>query len=167
MPFGDILSSWGHIDVLINNAGLFEPGTIDVSFETLDRLCTTNLRAPFCFMQEVLPRMRESKSGHLFNVASISGVEGFSGYGAYASSKFGLVGLSEAVFKEFARDGVKVTAICPSFVNTAMAKEAAAPVDGDLMIQPSDILKTVLWVLSLSGGATVSRVVINCTATVG
>ena len=93
-------------------------------------------------------------------------MEGFSGYGAYASSKFGLVGLSEALFKEFARDGVKVTAICPSFVNTVMAKEAAAPVDGDLMIQPSDILKTVLWLLSLSGGATVSRVVINCTATV-
>jgi hypothetical protein len=47
-----------------------------------------------------------------------------------------------------------------------MAKDAAAPIDGEFMIQPSDILKTVLWLLSLSGGATVNRVAINCAATV-
>jgi len=162
----DILINLGRIDILINNAGIFELGSLNVSTETFEKLFHINLRAPFCFMKEILPVMQKRKSGHVINIGSISGVEGFSGYGAYAASKFGLVGLSEALCKEFAGDGVKVSTICPSFVNTSMAQDALAPIDGDLMIQPSDIVKTVLWLLSLSNGAVVNRVVINCSATI-
>lgn len=158
---------WGPIDVLVNNAGVFEFGSIEVTSEKLDRLYEINLRAPFCFMQEVLPGMRERKSGYIFNIASISGTEAGVGYGAYGSSKFGLVGLNEALFKELAKENIKVTAICPSWVDTAMAVEAGATMDGELMIQPSDIAKTLRWLLSLSPAATISKVVVNCTSTVG
>jgi len=161
-----VLNLWGRIDVLVNNAGLFELGKLDVPSSTLDRLYQINLRAPFCFMQEVLPGMQDRRAGHIFNIASISGIEGCSGYGAYASSKFGLVGLNEALFKEVSKNGIKITAICPSWVDTAMAQEANPPMDGKLMIQPTDIMKTLSWLLSLSSSASVAKVVINCSSTV-
>jgi len=162
-----VFKSWGRIDVLVNNAGMFEPGTVEVSTDKLDLLYKTNLKAPFCFMQEILPSMRERKSGYIFNIASLSGVEGFVGYGAYASSKFGLVGFNEALFKEVAVDNIKVTAICPSWVDTAMAQEAGTRWDKGVMIQPSDLVKTIQWLLSLSPSATVSKVILDCSATVG
>ncbi len=161
-----ILRKWGRVDVLVNNAGIFELGSLDVAASSLDRLYQINLKAPFCFMQEVLPVMRKQKSGYIFNIASVSGIEGYAGYGAYASSKFALVGLNEAIFKEISKEGIKITAICPSWVDTAMAQEANLPMTGDLMIQPGDIMKTVLWLMSLSSSACVSKVVINCSSTV-
>lgn len=161
-----VIAKWGRVDVLVNNAGVFEMGTLEATLAELDQLYAINLRAPFLFMQALVPHMKAQKSGYVFNVASISGIEGYAGYGAYASSKFGVVGLSEAMFKELAKDNIKVTAICPSFVDTEMAVEAKAPLDGKLMIQPSDIAKTVSWLLDLSPSATVSKIVVNCTATV-
>ena len=110
--------------------------------------------------------MRKQRAGYIINIASISGKIGYDQYGAYASSKFGLVGLSQSLFHELTKDGIKITAICPSWVATDMAYEAGATYTSPEMIQSSDILSTVEWLLSLSPSASIEEVVIQCSRSV-
>jgi NAD(P)-dependent dehydrogenase (short-subunit alcohol dehydrogenase family) len=105
--------------------------------------------------------MKKQQSGYIFNVASRSGKVGFAGNGGYGASKFGLVGLSESLYRELTPQGIKVTALCPAWVNTNMAREAGTPLEADEMIQPEDVFETIRWLLSLSSGACVKEVVIT------
>lgn len=80
----------------------------------------------------------------------------------YCAEKFGLVGLSESVYRELAGDGIKVTTLCPGWVNTDMAQAAGTPLSAPDMIQPADILQTIRWLLSLTPATCVREVVIEC-----
>jgi short-subunit dehydrogenase len=121
----------------------------------------TNLVAQLIFTQEVVPAMKKQQSGYIFNVASRSGKVGFAGNGGYAASKFGLIGLSESLYRELTPQGIKVTALCPAWVNTNMAQEAGTPLETEEMIQPEDLFETIRWLLNLSAGACVKEVVIT------
>ncbi len=83
-----------------------------------------NLRGAFAFLQAIVPIMKEQLSGTIINIASIAGKRGFAEWGAYGASKFGLVGLSESLFRELSHFGIRVTTICPSWVDTEMAKDS-------------------------------------------
>ncbi len=109
----DSVKKYGHIDVLINNAGAYFRGTYSVTLKELEYMLRVNLIAPFAFMQEVIPIMKDQKDGYIINIASRAGKIGFSDEGAYAASKFGLVGLNESVYRELSTYGIRVTAICP------------------------------------------------------
>jgi NAD(P)-dependent dehydrogenase (short-subunit alcohol dehydrogenase family) len=78
-----------------------------------------------------------------------------------------LVGLNEALMKELAPQGIKVTAICPSWVNTDMAEQAGCGLPPEEIIQPDDIMRTIDWLLSLSPAACVQDVVLFCRNSVG
>ena len=158
----EIMDKLKRIDLLINNAGITIQGTLDISISDFDHLYHSNLRAPFSLLKAVVPIMKKQKGGHIFNIASRSGKIGFSGKGGYVSTKFGLVGLSESLYRELAEEGIKVTSICPSWVNTDMAQQAGAPLSREEMIQPEDIMKTIQWVLDLSSNTCVKEVVIEC-----
>ena len=110
--------------------------------------------------------MKRNSKGHIFNIASRAGKYGFPDSGLYSASKFGLVGLSEALYREFSPCGVKVTAICPGWVNTDMAREAGASVEDEEMIQPSDVLASIRYILGLSGPACVRELVIECSKSI-
>ena len=116
-----LAAEWGRIDVLFNSAGVSIPGTLELDADTLDLLYRTNLRAPFLFMKHVIPIMRRQGSGYIFNLASRNGKIGVAGLGGYTASKFGLVGLGEVLYRELAAQGIKVTTLCPGWVNTDMA----------------------------------------------
>ena len=103
----------------------------------------------------------KQRSGTIINIASDAGKIGYAGWGAYCASKFGLVGLSESLYKEVAPYGIKVTTLCPSWVDTDMAKISGLATKE--MISPADILNTVRWLLSLSAGAVVKELAIKCT----
>ncbi|HYQ58420.1 MAG TPA: SDR family NAD(P)-dependent oxidoreductase, partial [Draconibacterium sp.] len=90
-----------------------------------------------------------------------SGKVGFATSGAYSASKFGVVGLSEALYRELNPLGIRVTALCPGWVNTKMAYEAGTPLEGEQMIQPDDLFKTIEWLLNLSSGACVKEVILE------
>ena len=105
--------------------------------------------------------MKKQQSGYIFNVASRSGKVGFSGSGGYSASKFGLLGLNESLYRELTPQGIKVTALCPAWVNTQMAREAGTPLEAEEMIQPSDLFHTIQWLVNLSSGACVKEVVIT------
>ena len=142
----------GRVDVLVNNAGLWISGILDVPAEQFERLMAVNVAGPLTLIQAVVPVMKRQGSGHIFNVASRAGKVGFPQEGAYSASKFALVGLGEALYKELAPSGIKVTSLCPSWVDTDMAQQAGTPLPPAEMIQPADILATVRWLLSLSPG---------------
>lgn len=151
----------GRIDLLVNNAGIYVDGSLDMSVEEFDRLYHANLRAPFNLMKAVVPVMKKQRRGAIFNIASRSGKYGFSTSGGYVSSKFGLVGLTESLYREWIGQGISFTAICPGWVATEMARVAGTPLPPEDMIQPEDIVKTILWVLDLSPGACIREVVLE------
>jgi NAD(P)-dependent dehydrogenase (short-subunit alcohol dehydrogenase family) len=156
-----ILNKYGRIDVLVNNAGIYIDGTLELTEEELKSMIETNLVAQFNLTKAVVPVMEKQQSGYIFNVVSRAGKVGFAGSGGYSASKFGMLGLNESLYRELVPKGIRVTALCPGWVNTRMAFEAGTPLQEMEMIQPEDLFETVKWLLSLSSGACVKEVVIE------
>lgn len=149
------------IDVLVNNAGIHFGGSMELPLEDFKSMLETNLTAQLMLIQLVAPVMVKQKSGYIFNIASRSGKVGFAGSGGYCATKFGLVGLNESLYRELTPKGINVTALCPAWVNTGMAREAGTPLVPEEMIQPQDLFETIKWLLTLSPGACVKEVVIT------
>ena len=137
----------------------FHKGTLDLSFEEFGEMMDINLRSAFRVLQNVVPVMQKQKPGTIVNLASRSGLQAKPRSGGYAASKFALVGLSEAVYRDVTKDGIKVTALCPGWVNTDMAQSSG--LDGIDMIQCEDIVNTVRWLHNLSPSACVNNVMIE------
>lgn len=156
----DVNSKFGHIDLLFNNAGIDMLGTTHVSIEDFDKTMAINLRGAFSFLKAVVPIMKAQGNGTIINVASRAGKIGFAELGVYGASKFGLVGLSESLYHELCPLGIKVTALCPSWVDTNMGQDSGLP--REEMISTDDIVSSVRWLLSLSPAAVVKDLTIEC-----
>lgn len=156
----DIVGAWGGIDVLFNNAGINPQGTIDLGVDEFERILAVNVTGAFSFAKAVVPVFKERGKGYIFNLSSVCGKHGFAGVGGYTASKFALSGLSECLYRELLPLGISVTAICPSWVDTQMARHSHIAA-GD-RIQTEDIVKSVRYLLSLGKGATVRELVVDC-----
>ncbi len=159
---GEILNEQGRIDVLVNNAGIWRDGTSNARAEDFDALYRVNVRGAFSVVQTVVPLMKEQQYGYIINIASRAGKYGFEDTGAYSASKFGLVGLSESLYRELLPHGIKVTALCPGWVNTKMAFEAHSPLPAEEIIQPDDILNAIRFLLHLTTATCIKEIVIEC-----
>jgi NAD(P)-dependent dehydrogenase (short-subunit alcohol dehydrogenase family) len=157
-----IVDQLGRVDVLVNNAGQWISGTLAVRAEQFQRLLAVNVAGALTLTQAVVPIMKKQGRGYILNVASRAGKVGFAEEGAYCASKFALVGLSESLCKELAPLGIKVTSLCPAWVDTDMAQQAGTPLPSEEMIQPEDLAGTVRWLLGLSPAACVREVLIEC-----
>jgi short-subunit dehydrogenase len=111
----------GHVDVLINNAGVMPIGPfLDQSERSIRSAIEVNLYGVLTGCQLVLPEMVKRRSGHIINVASLAGIMAVPGQVTYAGTKFGVVGLSTALADEVAPHGVEVTVVMPPFTNTEL-----------------------------------------------
>jgi len=120
------IEKFGRIDVLVNNAGVGYFGAVEESEDDAVRnMFDINVFGLGNMIQEVLPFMRKQKSGHILNVASIGGLRSFPGVGYYNATKYAVDGLSEALYKEVAPLGIKVTIIAPSGFRTDWAGRSA------------------------------------------
>jgi NAD(P)-dependent dehydrogenase (short-subunit alcohol dehydrogenase family) len=120
------LETFGKIDVLVNNAGIGYFGAIEESEEDeVRRMFEINFWGLAEMTKAVLPGMRKQRSGHIINIASIGGLVGFPGVGFYNATKFAVDGYSDALAKEVAPLGIKVTVICPSGFRTDWAGRSA------------------------------------------
>ncbi len=155
----DIVSNFGRIDLLFNSAGIVHKGTADLTFEEFSAMIDVNLKAVFRLLHEVVPVMAKQKSGTIINLASRAGKQAPARLGGYAASKFGVVGLNEALYRDLTKYGIKVTALCPGWVNTAMGTDSS--IEPEHMIQTDDIIKTVRWIESLSPSACVPDIFIE------
>jgi NAD(P)-dependent dehydrogenase (short-subunit alcohol dehydrogenase family) len=112
----------GPIDVLVNNAGYGHEGVLEESsIDDLQRQFAANVFGPVAMMQAVLPGMRERRSGHIVNVTSMGGFITMPGITFYCGSKFALEGISEALGKEVAGFGIRVTTLAPGQFRTEWA----------------------------------------------
>jgi NAD(P)-dependent dehydrogenase (short-subunit alcohol dehydrogenase family) len=118
---GAVLDRWGTLDILVNNAGLAYYGpTTRMTPEQWERLLAVNLLAPIQFTRELLPTLLSRPEAHLLNVVSFYGFFPTARATAYHVTKYGLLGLSEALRVELGRHGLGVTALCPGFVRTGL-----------------------------------------------
>ena len=156
----EAVKSLGRIDLLFNNAAINVRGTLELSPEEFRRSAEVNIVGVWNMLHATVPHFKRQGYGHIVNVSSVAGMVGFAGAGAYCSSKFAVRGLSESLYQELIPLGIKVTALCPSWVDTDMA--SYAPIGGDQMIQTQDICRTVDYLLSLSPTACVKELVVDC-----
>lgn len=121
----EVEDDFGAIDVLVNNAGIIQVGPIELmTEEDFERALQVNLRGPLHAMLAVLPGMRRRKAGRIVNIASIGGKVAVPHLAPYCTSKFALVGLSEAMRVEVVKDGIYVTTVCPGLMRTGSPRHA-------------------------------------------
>jgi NAD(P)-dependent dehydrogenase (short-subunit alcohol dehydrogenase family) len=117
----------GDVDVLVNNAGMGESAPLAATtLESWGRHLEVNATGPFLCMRAVVPGMRERGSGAVVTVASTAGRAGVPYTTAYSASKHAVIGLTRAVASEVAGTGVRVNAVCPTFVRTDMTGRSIA-----------------------------------------
>ena len=117
----EILKEFGHIDSLVNNAGITKDGLVlRMSEAQWDAVIAVNLKSAFNFIHAVIPSMARQKGGSIINMASIAGQMGNPGQINYASSKAGLIAMAKTVAKEMGSRGIRANAIAPGFVVTEM-----------------------------------------------
>jgi 3-oxoacyl-[acyl-carrier protein] reductase len=113
----------GHIDVLVNNAGITRDGLLlRMSDEDFDSVIDTNLKSAFVAIRAASRSMMRSKSGRIINISSVAGVAGNPGQANYSASKAGLIGLTKTVAREFAGKAITCNAVAPGFITTDMTE---------------------------------------------
>ena len=153
----------GRLDVLVNNAGLGVGGAVaDAETKKLDLQLNVNLRAVYLLARDAIPMLKEAGAEHgkalMVNTASYAGKSGQGWLAAYSATKFGVVGLSQALHKELSNDGIQVTALCPGFVATPMTDWIEGQIPKDEMIQPEDIAEAVRFLLRTSRNCLIPEV---------
>jgi NAD(P)-dependent dehydrogenase (short-subunit alcohol dehydrogenase family) len=141
----------GPIEVLVNNAGVFlwRP-FLDLSAEEWDLVITTNLTGAANFCRAVLPGMMERRRGRIVNVSSIHGMRGEANLAAHSAAKFGLIGLTQSLAREFRAFNIAVNAVCPGTVENKLDETDAADRMEPLAekLWPRDVARTVLFLAS-------------------
>src|SRR5262245_3759442 len=123
----DLLARWRHIDLLVNNAGVAYYGpTENMTAAQWEWLMAINLLAPIRITRELLPALLGRPEAHILNVCSIAGIAAGGRFSAYHTSKFGLVGFTEALRAEYNRRGIGVTNLCPGAVASNLYNRAVS-----------------------------------------
>ena len=157
-----VRARFGRIDGLVNNAGIGVKGTIEtVSEADLDRIYAINVKAPLHMIKLCLPALRASGSGRIVNIASLSGKRVRNDNVAYSMSKFAVMALTHSARRLAWEDGVRATAVCPSFVATDLVADVAK-VAREEMIDPADLANLVATLLALPNTAAVAELLVNC-----
>jgi len=163
-----VLTKWGRLDVLVNNAGIaHESLLLSTSEEQWDRVMDINLKGAFLCTRAAARRMMRQRSGHIINICSILGVWGGRGESAYATSKAALIGFTRSAARELGRYAICVNAVIPGFMMTGMgricseaARERARGMN--VLTRLSDIGTAARVIVHLAGTTSVSGQLFNC-----
>ena len=130
------VDAFGGLDVLVNNAGVVDSGALDEFSEAQwDKTFAVNVKGVFLMTQAALAALRASDDAAVVNTASIAGKRGAPRMAAYCGSKFAVVGITQSFALELAGDGIRVNALCPGMVNTAMWHDHLMANQGDAVFQ--------------------------------
>lgn len=150
------VAAYGRLDAVFNAAGIDgEKGkfTADCSMENWHRVLSVDLTGLWHCMRHQIPRMLASGGGSIVNCASTAGISGAATFAAYCAAKHGVVGLTKAAALEYARQGIRVNAVCPGMIDTPMTQGLAPELLKPLldasptgrMGKPEEIANAVLW----------------------
>jgi NAD(P)-dependent dehydrogenase (short-subunit alcohol dehydrogenase family) len=153
------VKTYGRLDVAFNAAGLDgEHGTTtDCSTENWNRVISINLTGVWNCLRFQIPQMLKSGGGSIVNCASVAGLVGAPYLPAYVAAKHGVVGLTKASALEYARQGVRINAICPAFIDTPLSRESLTPEHTAALLaelpigrlaQAEEVASMVQWLLS-------------------
>jgi NADP-dependent 3-hydroxy acid dehydrogenase YdfG len=159
--FESIESGYGPIDVLINNAGIYERLNFwDQDIETMGRIIDTNLKGAMYCTRLVLPYMMARKAGRIINIASVSGTRGIPYETTYSASKHGMVGFSDAIAQEALPHGILVYALCPGAVATPLWNANNPYHGGDVSILAAEeVAELVEFMLTRPATSVYKRVI--------
>ena len=155
-----IVNTWGSITVLVNNAGVFLPGTMmeedEGQFETL---MTTNMNSAYHITKGLWPLLKLSKRAHVFNMCSIASITAYAAGGSYSVSKFAMLGFSKSLRLEGMPYGVRVTAILPGATLTDSWADADLP--PSRFVMPEDVANALYSAFLINENTVVEEVVLR------
>ena len=157
------IKHFGRIDVLVNNAGILHSiGLEDDSEELLDEMWEVNAKAPLRLTRLAFPYLRKSGCGRIIDIISMSGKRVKGNWVGYSMSKYAALAASHTARMQGWEDGIRVTAICPGYVQSEMTSIHAPSVKQEIMSHPQDIARIVSTLLLLPNESHVPEVLMNC-----
>jgi len=153
----EIVKAFGRVDILVNNAGITRDGLLlTMSEQDWDLVIAVNLKSIFNFTKAISRQMIKQKSGAIVNVSSVVGLMGNPGQINYSASKAGVIGATKSSAKELASRNIRVNAVCPGYIQTAMterldekARQALIEyIPAKALGQPADVANAVLFLAS-------------------
>jgi NADP-dependent 3-hydroxy acid dehydrogenase YdfG len=149
-----VLAQLKRVDVLVTAAGVatFAP-LLDTKPEEWDRMMAVNVRGVFLACRAVLPPMMRQRRGTIINIVSVAAKRAIPGAAAYAASKHAVFGLTQVLAEEMRPHGVRVGALSPGAVDTALWDTVPNPPDRSRMLRPEDVAEAALLMASLPPGA--------------
>ena len=155
-----IIEKAQHVDVLVNNAGTFVPGSVHNEDDgALEKMIGTNLYSAYYLTRFLLPHMMKRRSGHIFNMCSIASLKAYNNGGAYSISKFALLGFTRNLREEMKPHNIKVTAVLPGAAYTD--SWASSGIDPQRIMEAGDIAELVYTAAHLSPQACVEDILVR------
>lgn len=158
------LEHWGQLDAVVHSAGIFS--RVGLCFaageeEEIQRVLEVNLLGPWRLSRAAWPHLAASGDGRVITLVSMSGKRVKGNLAAYSASKFALLALCQTMRNEGWQQGIRVTAVCPSWVNTDMA-DAVTALPKQAMTQPEDLAASVSHLLTLAASAVPFEFSVSC-----
>jgi NADP-dependent 3-hydroxy acid dehydrogenase YdfG len=155
-----VLDAFDRVDVLVNNAGVFETGTVHGEADgQLERMLRINLLSAYHLTRLIVPRMIEQKSGHIFNICSVAALNAYTNGGSYSISKWAMLGFSKNLREEMKAHGIKVTSVHPGATMTGSWE--GFDIDPMRILEAGDIARMVVASAGLSEQACVEDILIR------
>ena len=159
------VGEFGHLDILINNAGMGNyKNLVDTSAEDYDEMMDSNVRSTFLFSRHAAPVMIPRREGLILLISSVAGIYGFAGEAVYCATKFAQVGFAQALDKELREHGIKVGLICPGGVKTEFAIGKGRTEEGVAqsgMLAPEDVAGAVLLACTQSRNSRIIQILMR------
>lgn len=157
--FARIPACLGRVDILVNNAAVeIKRPFIHMPMEEWDRTMAVNIRGSVLCTRAVLPDMLKQGGGSIINVASGAGLRGLPGSTAYSASKAAMIALTQALAEEVRGQGLRVNAICPGPIATAMLDDGKGANQAFQVLQPEDVAGTAVFIASALSGRITGQV---------
>lgn len=148
------------IDVLINNTGVFLPGSIIEEEEgNLENMMNTNLYSAYHLTRKLVSGMLEKKSGHIFSISSIAGITAYASGGSYSITKYAMQGFTKCLREELKDKGIRVTAVLPGATFTASWEGVDLP--EERFMKSEDVAESVYSAYSLSNRTVVEEIILR------
>ena len=155
-----ILESGVTIDVLVNNAGVFIPGSVHEEDEdNLELMLDVNLKSAYWLSRAIIPSMKQRKGGYIFNICSTASIMAYPNGGSYSISKFALYGMTKNLREELKETGIRVSAVIPGATYTASWEGIDLP--EDRFMKPEDLAAAVWSAYCLSPNTVMEEIILR------
>ncbi len=157
---GFVKEHWQHVNIIVNNAGVFIPGEIQNEEDgVLEHMIETNLYSAYHLTRAILPLMNGEGKAHIFNMCSIASFFAYPNGGSYSISKFAMLGFSKVLREELKNDGIRVTALMPGATWTDSWAGSHFP--EERLMKATDIAMAVWGAWQMSSSAVVESIVLR------